>query len=46
MLMPEPFWYRNKETKSSTGMLRYGTEMIDAEIPMPVASPLDAHAQL
>ncbi len=40
MLMPEPFWYRNKETQSGAGMLRYGTEMIYAGLPMPVASAL------
>ncbi len=40
MLMPEPFWYRNTETQSGAGMLRYGTEMIDAGPPMPVASAL------
>ncbi len=28
----------NKETQSGTGMLRYRTEIMDAGIPMPVAS--------
>jgi hypothetical protein len=35
VLMLEPVRYRNKETQSGTGMLRYLTEMMNAGMPMP-----------
>jgi hypothetical protein len=38
MLMPEPARYLNKGIQSSTGMLRYRTEIQDAGIPMSAAS--------
>jgi hypothetical protein len=37
---PEPIWYRNRETQSGTGMLRYWTGMLDAGMPIPVTSAL------
>jgi hypothetical protein len=33
--MPEPVRCRNKVTQPGTGMLRYWTEILDAEMPMP-----------
>jgi hypothetical protein len=44
--MPEPVWYRNKETQSGTGMLRYWTEIKDAGIPYAGGIHLDNDAQL
>jgi hypothetical protein len=40
MPIREPIRYRNRETQSDTGMLRYLPEMIDAGIQMPMASAL------
>jgi hypothetical protein len=37
-LAPCQYRYRNKETQSGTGILRYRTETSDAGMPMPVAS--------
>jgi hypothetical protein len=39
-MMPDLLGFRNKETQSVTGILRYQTEMIDAGIPMLAASAL------
>jgi hypothetical protein len=47
--MPEPVRYRNKVTQSGTGMLRYRTEMYDAEMLMPAAStwmPMPSYGNL
>ncbi len=47
--IPEPFWYRIKETQSGTGMLRYRTEMQDAGMLMPAESasmPMPSYAIL
>jgi hypothetical protein len=41
--------YRNKETQSGTGTLRYRTDVMDAGIPMPLASalmPMPVYANL
>jgi hypothetical protein len=44
--MAEPVWYRNYETQSGTGMLRYQTEIKNAGIPYAGSIHLDADAQL
>jgi hypothetical protein len=47
--MAEAVRYRNKGIQYGTGMLRYRTEMLGAEIQMPaawVSISFDDHAQL
>jgi hypothetical protein len=46
--MPESVRYRNKVNQSSTGLIWYRTEIMDAGIPMPAASalmPMPRYAQ-
>jgi hypothetical protein len=39
LLMPETVRYRNKGARPGTGMLQYQTEVADAGMPIPAASP-------
>jgi hypothetical protein len=32
--VPQPVWYRNKETQSGIGMFRYQNDMLEAGMPM------------
>ncbi len=43
VLMPEPVRCQNKGVQSGPGMLRYGTEMPDAGMPMPTPSFVNYH---
>jgi hypothetical protein len=47
MTMLEQVQSRNKEAQSGTGIIRYGTEMMDAKMTMLVASasiPMSSYA--